>query len=284
MVREKIALVTLCTVLQVSRSGYYAWVKRPASVRAQQNQELIEDMKRIHEESRETYGEPRIRAQLRQDGKPISKGRVYRLMKIAGICAETKRAFKVMTTNSNHDHPIAPRHFKTEDSATHPTKPNVVWASDVSYIHTGEGFLYLATYLDLFTRKVVGFSTADHMKTDLLLGALKMGLGRQKTVFGELTGHSDRGVQYASERYREELQERGIVASMSRKGNCYDNAFAESFFASLKKELIYRTHYKTKEEAKRAIFEYIEVWYNRRRLHSALGYKSPVQFEESLVA
>ncbi len=205
-------------------------------------------------------------------------------MKKAGISGLIKPRFKVKTTDSNHENPIAERVFKTEEPSTHPVKPNEIWASDVSYIPTDEGFVYLATYLDLCTRKVVGFSTDDHMRTELILTALEMALGRQNLINGELLSHSDRGCQYASEDYRNKLESLGVRASMSRKGNCWDNAFAESFFATLKKELIYRKSYKTKEEAKKSIFEYIEVWYNRNRIHSSIGYMTPVQYEESLAA
>lgn len=272
-----------CLVLGVSRSGFYSWLKRPESMRQQENEKLIAEMKVIHSESRGTYGLPRIQAKLKQSGKSLGKSRVARLMKIGGISGLIQRRFRISTTDSKHDLPIAPRVFQTEEPTTHPERPNQVWASDISYVPTDEGFLFLATYLDLFTRKVTGFAIQDHMRTELLLEALNMALGRNSISDG-LLGHSDRGSQYASDNYRKMLAARGITASMSRKGNCYDNAFAESLFATLKKELIYRTHYKTKAEAKKAIFEYIEVWYNRSRLHSSLGYLSPVQFEESIAA
>lgn len=284
MVSEKIPVRVSCKVLSVSRSGYYAWNDRPESERQKENSILMEEMKKIHSESRHTYGLPRILAKLKTNGKICGKNRVSRLMKKAGISGLIKRRFKVKTTDSNHQNPIAERKFQTEVKSTHPTQPNQIWASDVSYIATQEGFLFLATYLDLCTRKVVGFSTDDHMRTELILSALDMALGRQKMIHGELMSHSDRGSQYASEEYRAKLERLKISASMSRKGNCWDNAYAESFFATLKKELIYRTEYKTKEEAKKAIFEYIEVWYNRQRIHSSIGYKTPVQFEESLTA
>lgn len=284
MVGEKVPVTLSCETLSVSRSGYYSWTGRPQSQRAKQNKILIVELRRIHEESRLTYGLPRIHAKLRQEGKAVGKGRVTRLMKKAGISGIIRKRYRVKTTDSDHSLPIAPRIFQTEEPETHPIKPNRVWASDISYIPTDEGFLFLATYLDLFTRKVTGFAVEDHMRTELLLQALQMALGRERPTAGKLLSHSDQGSQYASGVYSEELELRGITASMSRRGNCYDNAFAESFFATLKKELIYRNHYKTKAEAKKAIFEYIEVWYNRQRLHSSLGYRSPVQFEESLAA
>jgi len=264
----------------VSRSGFYAWMTRPSSERSAENVRLVTEILKIHKESRETYGVPRICAKLRDVGKAPGKNRVANLMKKAGISGIIKRRFVVKTTDSKHDLPIAPRLFKTEEVETHPTRPNETWASDISYVPTDEGFVFLGSYLDIFTKKIVGFATEDHMKTTLLFQALEMALGRQNLTAGDLTAHSDRGTQYASEDYRECLKRNNIAPSMSRKGNCYDNAFAESFFATLKKELVYRTNFKTKDEAKKAIFEYIEVWYNRERLHSSIGFMSPVRFEE----
>ena len=284
MVSEQISIKLSCTVLGLSRSGYYAWQERPESDRKKENDKLVSEMKKIHEESRGTYGLPRIKEKLKSLGKKCGKSRIGSLMKKAGLSGLNKRKFKIKTTDSNHTSPIAERVFKTEEPATHPEKPNQVWASDITYISTDEGFLFLAMYLDLFTRKLVGFATDEHMRSDLILSALDMALGRQGFVNGELVNHSDRGSQYASEAYREKLISLGVVASMSRKGNCYDNAFAESFFATLKKELIYRGKFSTKAAAKKAIFEYIEVWYNRQRIHSSIGYMTPVQFEESLAA
>lgn len=254
------------------------------SNRKQQNDALMVQIKEIHENSRGTYGLPRIKKELQNRGESCGNERIGRLMNLAGVSGLQKRRYKVKTTDSNHTSPIAARVFKIEDVVTHPIKANQVWASDITYIPTEEGFLYLATYLDLYTRKVVGFAMSEDMRTELILTALDMALGRQLLITGELVNHSDRGSQYASESFRNKLAELGVTASMSRKGNCYDNAYAESFFATLKKELIYKTSFKTKEEAKQVIFEYIEVWYNRKRLHSSIGYMTPVQFEESLVA
>lgn len=274
----------LCEVLKVSRSGYYDGLKRPLSKREKENKALVREIQSIHDDSRKTYGLPRIWAQLKNMGKTCGRNRVRRLMRKSGISGITKKRFKIKTTDSNHTHPIAPRVFKTEEVMTHPGQENQVWASDISYIPTQEGFLFLAIYLDIFTKKIVGFATALNMETELILSALEMALGRQKLTQAELVNHSDRGSQYASEIYRKKLKNLKITASMSRCGNCYDNAFAESFFATLKKELIYRNSFKTREEAKKMIFEYIEVWYNRKRIHSSIGYMTPVQFEESLVA
>jgi putative transposase len=279
MVGERIEVKLTCLVLEISRSGYYAWMTKPAGIREIENAKLVVEIKRIHTESRGTYGLPRIHQALLQDGKEHGKARVHRLMKRLGVSGVFKSVFRIKTTDSKHDLPIAKRLLKTEDETTHPTKPNQVWVTDITYIHTDEGFLFLGTYLDLFTRKIVGFSMADHMRTELLLDALFMALGRQNLSDpSELLSHSDRGTQYASDDYRAKLKELGITVSMSRKGNCYDNAFAETFFGTLKNELVYRTHFKTRQEAMTAIFEYIEVFYNRKRIHSSIGYLTPVAY------
>lgn len=285
MVGEKIEVKLTCMVLDVSRSGYYAWLTKSEGLREIENAELLVEIKKIHVESRGTYGLPRIHKALENSGQKHGRGRIRRLMKRVGISGLLKNVFKIKTTDSKHNYPIADRIFETENKDTHATRPNEVWVSDITYIHTNEGFLFLGTYLDLFTRKIVGFSMADHMRTELLLDALSMALGRQNLNDGdELMSHSDRGSQYASEAYRARLKKLGIVASMSRKGNCYDNAFAETFFGTLKNELVYRTHFKTRQEAMIAIFEYIEVFYNRKRIHSSLGYLTPVAYEEAQLA
>jgi len=284
MVGENVEIETSCKTLEVSRSGYYAWLRRDESKRSQANEELTRQIVKTHQESRESYGAPRITRKFRKQGQKVGKNRVARLMKNAGISGLFSKKFKICTTDSNHMDPIADRVFKTEEQETHPTRPNQIWSSDISYILTDEGTLYLATFIDLYTRKIVGFATDEHMRVELLMNALDMALGRQDVNTSELLAHSDRGSQYASEQYRERLKKLGCTLSMSRKGNCYDNAIAESFFATLKKELIYRKKIKTKDEGKRLIFEYIEVWYNRLRIHSSIGYMSPVQFEESLAA
>jgi len=285
MVGEKIEVKLTCMVLDVSRSGYYAWLTKSEGLREIENAELLVEIKKIHVESRGTYGLPRIHKALENSGQKHGRGRIRRLMKRVGISGLLKNVFKIKTTDSKHNYPIADRIFETENKDTHATRPNEVWVSDITYIHTNEGFLFLGTYLDLFTRKIVGFSMADHMRTELLLDALSMALGRQNLNDGdELMSHSDRGSQYASEAYRARLKKLGIVASMSRKGNCYDNAFAETFFGTLKNELVYRTHFKTRQEAMIAIFEYIEVFYNRNRIHSSLGYLTPVAYKQAQLA
>lgn len=273
-----------CETLQVSRSGYYAWRSRPMSKSGRSNEALLAEIKRIHEESRGTYGAPRITAQLKAQGITCSKNRVARLMKQAGIAGVAAKRYKVQTTDSRHDLPIATRVFQTEDKDTHPKGPNEVWASDVTYIPTEEGWLYLCIFLDLFTRKVVGWATADHMRVELILQALNEALLTQSPNGKKLISHSDRGVQYAAQACRDRLACLDITASMSRKGNCYDNAYAESFFHTLKVELIHRRKFKTRKEATTAIFEYIETWYNKRRLHSSLGFQSPEDYEKLFLA
>jgi putative transposase len=273
-----------CGALEVSRSGYYAWLGRPVAERKKENKMLKAEILAIHENSRGTYGVPRVCETLKARGKNLGKSRVARLMKDQGLSGVCKKRFKVKTTDSNHELPIAPRLIQTENKETLPTKPNEAWGSDITYIHTKEGWLFLAIFLDLFTRKVVGMAMDDNMHAELVLAALEAGLGREEIEKNGLTAHSDRGSQFASDLFRKKLKIKGIIASMSRKGNCYDNAFVESFFHTLKTELIYRTEFETREEAKKAIFEFIEVWYNRERMHSSLGYKSPVEFERLAMA
>lgn len=277
--KEQIDVSLICEVFDVSSSGYYSWLKRPVSHRRQRDEILCELIAKIHKNSRGTYGSPRVHQKLNNDGEKCGIKKVAKLMKEKNLRGIAKKKHRVHTTDSNHDLPIAERVFKVENVAEQVTRPNQVWASDITYIPTKEGWVFLCIYLDLFTRKIVGFSMADNMKTDLLINAMEMALGRQVLNGAELLGHSDRGSQYASEAYRDYLQKHNITASMSRKGNCWDNAFAESFFHTLKVELIYRDNFKTKEEAKSKIFEYIGVWYNRQRMHSSLGYKTPVQYE-----
>jgi putative transposase len=272
-----------CTTLGVSRGGYYAWLDRPQSSHELANEALLVRMRAIHEKTKQTYGAPRMTAELQADGILCSKNRVAKLMRENGIASEAVRKFKVTTTDSNHDLPIAERIYKTE-SVENVWTPNQVFAGDITYVATEEGFLFLAVFLDIFTRKIVGFSADDNMRTQLILDALNMALTQQDVVPGETIAHSDQGSQYASEEYRTRVNFVGIIASMSRRGNCYDNAHCESFFHSLKTELVYRTFFKTREEAKQAIYQWIETWYNRQRRHSALDYMSPVDFEKLALA
>jgi putative transposase len=280
---EGVAVNLSCDTLGVSRSGYYAWVNRPESERAKENAVLLDRIRLIHEKSDRTYGSPRVTEDLRAEGIVVNEKRVARLMKENEIASEAVRKFKVTTTDSNHDLPIADRIFETENAEA-VMAPNQVWTGDITYIATGEGWLFLAIFLDIFTRKVVGFSCDDNMETGLILQALEMALGRQQVEKDQLIAHSDRGSQYASDAFTSRLRLAGIIASMSRKGNCYDNAHVESFFHSLKTELVYRKDFKTREEAKQAIFAWIETWYNRERRHSALGYMTPAEYEKRAMA
>ncbi len=273
----------ICRTLQVSRAGYYAWRIRPESDRARESSELSTKVREVFERSRGTYGAPRIQKKLAELGEHHGKERIRKLMVKGELSAKPKKKF-VKTTDSKHDLPIAPRIIQTENQETMPVKPNKAWGSDITYIATKEGWLFLAIFLDLFTRKVVGMAMADHMRTELVLEALDSALGREAISADGLTAHSDRGVQFAAGVYRDRLHVEGITASMSRKGNCYDNAYVESFFHTLKTELVYRMEFSTREEARKAIFEFIEVWYNRERLHSSLGYKSPTEFERKALA
>ncbi len=225
----------------------------------------------------------RMTEELVANGFACSENRVARLMQENQIASEAVRKFKVTTTDSKHDLPIAERIFETENVEA-VIAPNQVWVGDITYVPTEEGFLFLAVFMDLFTRKIVGFSSDDNMRTELILNALTMALGRQEINIWELIAHTDRGSQYAAEKYREKLTEIGIIASMSRKGNCWDNAHCESFFHTLKTELVYRTNFKTRQEAKDAIFEWIETWYNQERRHSAIEYLAPNEFEKLALA
>jgi putative transposase len=265
----------LCETLDVSPSGYYAWRTRPESPRKTANRHLLEEIRRVHDQHRKRYGAPRVHAALRAEGHTASRGRVERLMRRHGIRAQRRRAFRVCTTDSNHTLPIAPNLLDRDFS---PTAPNQVWVTDLTYVPTDEGWLYVAVVLDLFSRKAVGWAMRDHLRTELPLAALTMAVQRQRPAAG-LLHHSDRGSQYASGDYRKALNSHGFVQSMSRKGNCWDNAPMESFFGSMKAELVHHQRYPTREAAKRDLFAYIEGYYNRQRLHSTLGYITPEQAE-----
>lgn len=269
-------ITLMCHVLNLTRSGYYAWCQRQGSRRVKENQILSEQMVEIFEASRGTYGSPRMHEALLALGFEISLNRVARLMAQLGLRARPKRKFKA-TTDSEHPFPIADnvlnREFKT-------TEPDRVWVADMTYIWTGEGWLYLAVIIDLFSRRVVGWSMADHMRTELVLTALEAALGQREASPQGLMFHSDRGSQYASTDYQIALQNAGIQGSMSRRANCWDNAVAESFFGTIKTEFIHTQNFSNRVEAKTAIAEWIEVFYNRQRIHSTIGFLSPVQFEE----
>jgi transposase InsO family protein len=265
----------MCDALEVSASGYYAWRGRPESPRAAENRALLAGIRSVHARHRGRYGAPRIHAALRAEGRLVSRGRVERLMHRHGIRATTQRRFRVVTTDSNHSLPVADNLL---DQTFLATRPNQIWLADITYIPTDEGWLYLATVLDLFTRKVVGWAMRDHMRQELTIAALTMAIQRRRPGPG-LIHHSDRGSQYAAGSYRQVLDAADMVQSMSRKGNCWDNAPMESFFHTLKTELVHHANYPTREAAKRDLFAYIEGYYNRQRLHSALGYLTPEQAE-----
>lgn len=265
----------MCLIFEVSRSAFYAWLNNPECKQKQEDKKLVKEIRRIHEESRETYGIRRVKAQLEKDGIQCSRKRVARLMRENNIYSCLRKKFKA-TTNSNHSYPVAPNLLEQDFTAK---KPNEIWLGDITYIPTEEGWLYLAAVEDVFNRKVVGWSMDSTMTRELTIAAITQAIGRQQPGKG-LIFHSDRGVQYAAYDYQDTLRANGIIQSMSRKGNCYDNACMESFFSSLKKDLIYRRRFKTRQEAKLAIVEYIETFYNSRRLHSKLGYKSPNEYEQ----
>ena len=272
----------MCRVLEVSPAGYYAWLKRPPSWHALMDEVLMAHVRIAHKASGETYGAPRVHQELQAEGFPVSPKRVARLMREDGLVARRPKRRRVVTTNSNHAEPIAPnllaRQFDVNGIAM-----NRVWVSDITYIPTREGMLYLATVLDLGSRRCVGWAMRDHMEVELTLRALRMAREARRPDPG-LIHHSDRGSQYAAGEYRAELAAHGMIASMSAKGDCYDNAVAESFFATLEFELIMKNDWHTREDARRAIFCYIETWYNRKRRHSTLGYISPAEYEAQLQA
>lgn len=270
-------LSVLCSVLGVARSGFYAWRKRSVSRRRQRQEQLLEAMREIHgQRHKRSYGSPRMQRELVAQGHRVSENTVARLMRQSGLRATTARKFR-HTTDSNHRLPVAPNVLDRQFEAR---GPNEKWVSDITYVWTDEGWLYLAAVEDLYSRKVVGWSLGERLTSELVNEALRMAIGRQLPMV-ELLAHSDRGSQYASGSYQRLLASRGITCSMSRKGNCWDNAPMESFFATLKKELVHQERYATREEARQSLFEYIEVFYNRVRRHSAIGYQSPTRFEEA---
>jgi transposase InsO family protein len=271
-------LEIVCQVLEVSRSGYYAWLDRPQSARARRRQELVVKVRAIHQENRGVYGSPRVHQALAAAGESVCENTVAKVMREHEIRAKTKRKFVPRTTDGNHSQPVADNLLDRQFDAE---LPNLKWAVDITYIPTGEGWLYLAGVIDLCSRRIVGWSMADHMKTELVSDALSMAIAHRQPGEG-LLHHSDRGVQYASEDYQYLLQSHRMEPSMSGKGDCWDNACMESFWSTLKNELVNHEQYATREEARQSIFEYIEVFYNRKRLHSSLGYLSPEAFEASL--
>ena len=268
----------LCETLEVSPAGYYAWRGRPRSAQQQRQDTLLVEMRAIHTQFKARYGSPRMHKELVARGHACCVNTVARLMRDHGIVAKSARKFRVRTTDSNHDLPVADNLL---DRQFNPSVANEVWLADITYIPTREGWLYLAAVEDLYSRRVVGWAMAEHMESRLVVDALAMAVQRRLPDEG-LLAHSDRGSQYASEHYQLLLARHGITCSMSRRADCWDNAPMESFFASLKKELVHDADFATRAEARAAIFEYIEVFYNGQRRHSSLGYVSPAEYEQSL--
>jgi len=267
-----------CDTLEVSRSGYYAWLKRPESRRARRRDVLAVQIKAVHEENPKVYGSPRICMALKAQGQSVCENTVAKVMREQQIRAKSKKKFVPTTTDSRHERPVARNVLDRQFTAELPDRK---WAVDITYVPTVEGWLYLAGVIDLCSRKIVGWAMADHMQAELAGDALKMAIARRNPAAG-LLHHSDRGVQYACDDYRHLLASHQMRVSMSGKGDCWDNAPMESFWGTLKTELVHHEQYATRDQAKQSIFEYIEVFYNRIRLHSALGYQSPETFEASL--
>ncbi len=277
--REEWPITLMCQVLDVSRSGFYAWRQRPESESAQRRSELVEQMKSVHSDfDMKNYGSPRMHEELVSRGHDVCENTVAKLMRDHGMRAARSRKFRV-TTDSRHSLPVAENILDREfEQAT----PDRVWLADITYIWTREGWLYLACVLDSCTRKIVGWSMSERMEKGLVLDALQSAVAQRRPDTAALLHHSDRGSQYASHAYQELLREQNITCSMSRKGNCWDNAMMESFFATLKQERVYQEDYVTRAEARSSVFDYIERFYNRQRRHSALGHMSPEQYEMTL--
>lgn len=266
----------MCRTLGLTRSSYYDWLRRQQ--RPDRDALLTARIVAIHASSDRTYGSPRVLAALREAGERVSRKRVARLMRAAALEGQQRRRFRVATTDSAHAYPIAPNRLGEQ---TVPVRPDQVWVSDITYVPTDEGWLYLAGVMDRASRRLIGWATGPTLESSLPSAALAMALSQRGNARG-VVHHSDRGSQYASTGYRDLLDQHGLIASMSRRGNCYDNAAMESFWSTLKHELVSRYRFRTRAEATQAIFRYIEGFYNRRRLHSALGYKSPLDYEQSL--
>ena len=266
----------MCKVLKVSRSSYYRWLSNGPTQRVIENSLFRELIKKEFDLSNGTYGSPRIKESLNRKGHTISKRRISKIMKENGWRSKLKKKFKV-TTNSNHQYSLCRNHL---DRNFTPSRLNEVWVSDITYIKTAKGWLYLTTIIDLYDRQVIGWSLSNSLHTNqTVIPAWRMALSKRE-IIEPLLFHSDRGIQYASKEFRNQIKSNSLITqSMSRKANCWDNAVAESFFKTLKVELVYQYNFKTIEQAKTAVFEYIEVWYNRKRLHSSLGYKTPKEVE-----
>lgn len=266
----------MCKVLQVSSSGYYYWLNHPVGERERKGKELLFHIQRIYRQSKCRYGSPRIAAELQSQGIRASRPRIARLMRTAHIRSIVRKKYRVQTTDSNHTLPIAKNLLQRDFSAD---KIGQKWVSDLTYIRTGEGWLYLTTVIDLADRKVIGWALSDTMDAiSTSVSAWQMAV-KNRPVIRPLIFHSDRGIQYACSDFTQQLKGVPVRQSMSRKGNCWDNAVAESFFKTIKTELVYHIDFQTRAQAKLALFEYIEIWYNKERRHSALGYLTPEEFE-----
>ena len=269
----------MCHVFEISRSGFYAWCERPESARAQESARLSSMVEQIYQESRKNYGVPRVHAELQAKGEKVGRNRVARLMKAKGLRGRVRRRYRT-TTKSDPQHAVAPNLLQRDFSAK---GPDQVWVGDLTYLWTREGWMYLAVLIDLYSRSIVGWSMSERMPVGLTLAAFEMAIGHRRPGPG-LVHHSDRGSQYTATAYQKRLSELGARASMSRKGDCYDNAVAESFFHSMKVELMDEMPFCTRAEARRIVFDYIEVFFNRQRRHSTLGYVSPAEFERTAEA
>lgn len=272
--RGEYSVCLMCRVLEISKSSYYKWVQGGRNKSSIKYKTITDKIKNIHKESRKTYGSPRVFEELKKMGEKISKNTVAKLMKENDIRAKTKKKFRV-TTNSKHNLQVSPNLLDRDFS---PKSINMAWCGDITYIHTEEGWLYLSTVIDLFSRRIIGWSMSERMNKSIVIDALNMALGR-RSLQENIIFHSDQGSQYCSKEFRVILKNNGFKQSMSRKGNCWDNAVAESFFSSLKKDLVFHERFETKNEARRKIFEYIEYFYNQKRIHSTLDFKSPIEYE-----
>jgi len=272
--KARYPVALMCRLLAVSRAGFYAWRQRPMAARTRQDQVLAVAVATIYAEHHGRYGSPRVQIELRERGQRSGRKRVARLMRVQDLRARPRRRYRT-TTDSRHGLPVRPNLLARRFAVA---QPNTAWVTDMTYLWTPQGWLYLAVIIDLFSRRVVGWSMSERIDRQLALDALRMALAQRRPHRG-LIHHSDRGSQYASEDYQHLLAKHGLRGSMSRRGDCWDNAVAESFFASLKLELVYQVQWQTRAEARTAIFEYLEMFYNRRRRHSSLGYLSPVEFE-----
>jgi transposase InsO family protein len=273
--KARFPIALMCRLLAVSRAGFYAWRQRPVATRTRQDQVLAVAVAAVYAEHHGRYGSPRVQIELRERGQRSGRKRIARLMRAQDLRARPKRRYRT-TTDSRHGLPISPNLLARRFSVT---RPNTAWVTDMTYLWTPQGWLYLAVIIDLFSRRVVGWSMSERIDRKLALDALHMALAQRRPARG-LIHHSDRGSQYASGDYQQLLAKHGLRGSMSRRGDCWDNAVAESFFASLKLELVYQVQWRSRTAARTAIFEYLELFYNRRRRHSSLGYLSPVEFEQ----